>query len=485
MSASIKSVFVEDFQSHQKTRIELPGPGQLCVIVGPTDSGKTAIVRALRLLLYNVPLGIEYIRVGRNMATVAVEMSDGTKVARERSKSVNRYRVTKPGQSPQVFEGFGGSVPLEVQEATGVRTVSIGDSLELALNLSEQLDGPFLGKSVSGPAKAKILGALAGTEEVDEAQRTLGTDLHRANQEEKRLADTVQALEAKITEYNYLPELAQKIEALDSLLDAAKVAQSRLCNLKSAKASLDSLNAQRVSALGTLARWGGLAEAITHAQNAQGNITMLQVLRGHEAALERIGDEFGKWYPVAYVRWAGLDEGTATYEAAQASWGRVKVLMGLSTEFLVTKQGIGRCEASLSRWQGLDNAKTAYDGASAGAARLQALSQLRSRLGQVLTAQLGAGQAYARWRRLDDAVSVTAAVPVTTGRLSALLKASTTLTNIRQARVVAEGALAQHSKALGDAQSLYADTLLQIGVCPTCGSIVSPDSIKTHIEEVA
>lgn len=485
-SVHIKSLFVEDFQSHEKTALDLAPQGGLTVITGHTDSGKTAIVRALRLLMYNQPQGSDYIRVGRDRAAVAVEMSDGTKVARERSRgSVNRYRITKPGETPQVLEGFGGSVPVEVQEATGVRVVSVGETLDLALNLSEQLDGPFLGKSVSGPAKAKILGALAGTEEVDEAQRGLGTDLHRANQEEKRLADTVQGLETKIAEYDYLPELSAKIEALDSLLITAKAAQTKLCALKTAKTSLDSLNAQRIGALSILARWGGLAEAVTYAQTAQSDIAMLQVFRGHKAALERISDEFSKWHPVVYVRWAGLDAGAATYEAAQAAWERTKTLAGLAADLLATKQGVVRCEISLARWQGLEGAQTAYDGASSGAAKLQALSQLRSRLGQVLTAQLEAGQAYARWRRLDDAVSITAKVPTTTDRLSALLKATSTLTSIRQARIVAEGALSQHSKALGDAQSLYADTLLQIGVCPTCGSTISPDSIKTHIEEVA
>lgn len=486
MSASIKSIYIEDFQSHEKTKIELPGPGQLCVIVGPTDSGKTAIVRALRLIMYNAPQGDAYIRVGRDRATVALEMGDGTKVARERSRgSINRYRIAVPGESPVVLEGFGVSVPVEVQEATGVRVVSIGETLDLALNLSEQLDGPFLGKSVTGPAKAKILGALAGTEEVDEAQRSLGTDLHRASQEENRLKADLECLAEKIAEYDYLPDLVAKIRILSGLLDAAKIAQTKLCSLKAAKANLDNVNAQRTGALSILAGWGGLAGAILHAQTAEISLTKQLALTRHKTALERIAEEHSKWFLLAYVRWAGLDAGAATCEVAQAAWDRTKALAGLAADLLATKQGMARCEIILAKWQGLEGAQIAYDSASTGAARLRAMSQLRIKLGQVLTAQLEAGQAYTRWRRLEDAVSVTAQVPATTDRLSALLKAASTLTNIRQARVVAEGALVQHSKALGDAQSLYADTLLQIGVCPTCGSIVSPDSIKTHIEEVA
>lgn len=490
MSAStdsiVKSLHIEDFQSHAKTSLGLPGPGQLCVITGHTDSGKTAIVRALRLLIYNTPQGNDYIRVGRTQAAVAIEMTDGCKVIRERSRgSVNRYRVTKPGESPQVLEGFGNSVPLEVQEATGVRVVSIGESLDLTLNLSEQLDGPFLGKSVSGPAKAKILGALAGTEEVDEAQRGLGTDLHRANQEEKRLADTVQRLETKTAEYDYLPVLAQKIEAMDSLLNAVKITQGKLCNLQAAKAGLDSLNSLRIDALSVLTRWAGLAGAITLAQSAQNNTTTLQALTGYKSALERIADEFAKWYPLARVRWAGLYTGAVAYEAAQASWERTKALVSLATDLLTTKNGMVRCDLSLARWQGLEDAQTIYDDANECANRLQALTRLSSRIDGLLDAQLSAGRQYGRWYRLDDAIQAASEVPDLAVRLSALLQASADLTGIRQAKAVAENALFMHADALCDARSLYADTLISMGRCPLCGSTVSSDSIKSHIEEVA
>lgn len=490
MSASsnsiVKSVYLENFQSHAKTNIDLGGPGELTVIVGPTDSGKTAIVRALRLLLYNVPQGDAYVRVGRDRAAVAVEMGDGTKVARERSRgSINRYMITKPGESSAVLEGFGTSVPLEVQEATGVRVVSIGETLDLALNLSEQLDGPFLGKSVSGPAKAKILGALAGTEEVDEAQRTLGTDLHRAGQEEKRLVAEVETLDEKIKGYDYLPGLAERIEALEMLLVAAKAAQEKLTALKATKTKLDSINAQRTHALGILARWGGLSGAMLHGESAEGLLAKRQVLGAHKTTLERIHKEHSRWFSVAYIRWAGLDAAIGTYEALEESWARKKALDELRKDLQATREGTTKCETALARWKGLTDAEAACVDAQEGVARLQALGGLSSRLSDVLDAQLQAGKQYGRWCRLEDAVQVASEVPTITERLSALTRASSALTETRQARVVAEDALIKHSKALTDAQSLYADTLISLGVCPTCGSKVSPGSIKQHIEGVA
>ncbi len=486
MSASIKSIYIEDFQSHEKTKIELPGPGQLCVIVGPTDSGKTAIVRALRLLCYNAPQGSDYIRVGRDRATVALEMSDGTKVARERSRgSINRYRVTKPGESPTVLEGFGVSVPVEVQEATGVRVVSIGETLDLALNLSEQLDGPFLGKSVSGPAKAKILGALAGTEEVDEAQRGLGTDLHRAGQEENRLKTDIEGLAEKIAEYAYLPELAQKIEALEDLVASAQKAQDRLCALKTLQAQLGSITAHRIGALNTLARWSGLKGAMSHAQTAEDAVAKERGLCTHRSTLTRIHEDHSKWYTLAHVRWAGLDAGIATYEGLETAWHRRKTLKDLGASLAATRAGIAKCQAVLSRWQYLEDAQCAYTEAQDGAYRLLGLTGFQARLGGILDAQLTAGRAYGRWNTVDDAAEVASGVPTLAERLTTLVRSLGMLTAIRQARVIAEDSLSQHSKALCDAQRSYADTLVSLGTCPLCGSTVSPDSIKTHIEEVA
>ena len=52
---NIKKIIIDNFQSHEHTEIEF-GPG-LNVIVGPSDYGKSAVVRALRWVLYNEPRG--------------------------------------------------------------------------------------------------------------------------------------------------------------------------------------------------------------------------------------------------------------------------------------------------------------------------------------------------------------------------------------------------------------------------------------------
>jgi exonuclease SbcC len=54
----IKALFIRNFQSHKNSNLEfVPGVN---VIVGLSSSGKSAILRALRWLIWNRPLGNEF-----------------------------------------------------------------------------------------------------------------------------------------------------------------------------------------------------------------------------------------------------------------------------------------------------------------------------------------------------------------------------------------------------------------------------------------
>lgn len=206
----LKRVVIENFQCHKKTVIE-PSLEGLTVITGPTDHGKSAIVRAMKWLLYNRPLGTDFIRHGQTECKVTFEFADGTIVQRRRTTSLNQYYV-----NGQLYEGFGNGVPLEVQQATGVYIYEVADQT-LNLNVSEQLAGPFLGSSISAPLRARILGKLAGTEDIDRAHKKLGTDIYHAKQNIKRLEEDIYHINAEIENYKWVEPLGIKIEQLETL----------------------------------------------------------------------------------------------------------------------------------------------------------------------------------------------------------------------------------------------------------------------------
>lgn len=405
-------------------------------------------------------------------------MADGAKVARERSRgSINRYRITKPGEQASVYEGFGTSVPLEIQEVTGVRVVSIGETLDLALNLSEQLDGPFLGKSVSGPAKAKILGALAGTEEVDEAHKTLGTDIYRAGQEEKRLAAEVEGLDTKIREYDYLPALKESIAALESLVEDAKNAQERLGALNSANVRLDGINTQRAQSLTILARWSGLHEAEILYNQTAALKTTVDVLRQRKNTLLYIANEGEGWIRIL-SRWTGLPEAGELVLGADEAQGKASSLSGLGDSLAATEGGIKRAQISLERWTNLEEASTHVYACPELLAKLDSLEVLKVRQRSVKEQAHEIIRIHVRWAGIEGAAEHLGAASGTQTRLSGLIGLSGSLTRVRQSQVVAESSLERHRKALGDAQSQYTDTLIALGQCPLCGSMVDPKTLK-------
>lgn len=486
MTAPVKSLFLESFQSHSKTKIDLPGPGQVCVIVGPTDSGKTAIVRALRLLMYNTPTGLDYVQVGKTTATVAVELNDGTKVARERGKSVNRYRIARPGgTSPQTLEGFGTSVPFEVHELTGVRTVSIGEALDLALNLSEQLDGPFLGnKTVSGPARAKVLGALANTEEVDEAHRALGVDLHRAGQRTAGLLDEISSLDRAIAGYDYLPVLASQIEALTAILEAVRDHQARLASLESLQAKLAEIDPRRARALATLGTWKGLPAAASHAEHAESALTKTQALTGYRSSLESVTAQRGQWSQFL-TRWTNLRVASDLVAQATADHARRETLGSLLNDLTATAGGLERTRIVLHRWVNLQQVDALTSSCSDALMKAQSLQHLRLRVVDLGTEASRADQAHARWAAIAEAESLSSSIAASLSRFAALGGYHDSLSRIRDAHMTANADLDRHSGTLDDARAQYADTLIALGRCPLCGSTVDPASIRSHVKEVA
>ena len=108
---AIKLIELQNFQSHVKTIIEPAGPGFLTVITGPSDSGKTAIIRALKWLLYNQPQG------GGVYQDRGVHGSGGSRLCGRRNGGSRNGLLQQTAikffnqeqKKPQVFEGFGSS----------------------------------------------------------------------------------------------------------------------------------------------------------------------------------------------------------------------------------------------------------------------------------------------------------------------------------------------------------------------------------------
>lgn len=208
----IKRIVLHNFQSHKYSVIELNE--ELNVIVGPSDSGKSAIIRGLKWALYNEPAGDYFIREGEREASVTVEFSDNIKVKRYRSKSKNSYHLFKRDGEEVIYEGFGTNVPQEIIEAMDIKKIHLDSDESASINLGEQLDGAFL-LSEKTAVRASAIGRLVGVNVIDDALREGLRDSRNISTIRKNLDSTIIKIEGELEQYDYLIELNKRIKKIE------------------------------------------------------------------------------------------------------------------------------------------------------------------------------------------------------------------------------------------------------------------------------
>ncbi len=194
----IKALTIKNIQSHKGTEITFD-PG-VNIIVGPSDSGKTAILRALRWLIRNQPSG-DVLRSNWGGESVVHIETDTDRIDRWKHNYENAYRL-----NTTTFEAIRTDVPQEVNEALNMGEV----------NLQRQLDSPFLISETAGDV-AKHFNRVARLDKID-------TGLQNVN---RWITQIVKILEFKrgekdryteqLKQYDHLEKFEASVEVLEAL----------------------------------------------------------------------------------------------------------------------------------------------------------------------------------------------------------------------------------------------------------------------------
>lgn len=239
----IKKVILENFQSHKHTTVDFDN--RLNVIVGASDSGKTAILRGIRWALYNDPSGDYFIREGESHSSVTIIFDDETKVKRYRSKSKNIYYLYDKYDNELKFEGFGTYVPEEILEATGIKKILLDKNIAKSINISDQLEGPFL-LSEKGSIRASSIGYLVGVDIIDDALKETLREVRNVSNSKRNIDEHILKLEKELSEYDYLDNLRIKTNNLEDILNKIKNKEDLLEKYKKILSELLKLKKEKV-----------------------------------------------------------------------------------------------------------------------------------------------------------------------------------------------------------------------------------------------
>lgn len=184
---TIRTIQLKNFQSHKDTRLDL-APG-VNVVVGRSDSGKTAILRALEWVRTNRPVGDAFRSHWGGGTHIAVELDDGAIISRTKKDKLNIY-----GADNVDFKAIGQGVPEDIIKLLGLTDI----------NIQHQHDPPFL-LTLSPGQVARELNRFADLDRIDDLLSTLSSRLLEA----RRTAD----------HYGYEAErMKEEAEPLDKVL---------------------------------------------------------------------------------------------------------------------------------------------------------------------------------------------------------------------------------------------------------------------------
>jgi len=210
----IKKLILRDFQSHYNTGLDF-SPG-VNVITGTSNSGKTAVIRGLKWLITNRPLGDSIVRKGSKYCEVLVHLlQEGNPVVRRvRDKSQNLYEFSIDEEKEE-FTAFGSGVPLEITELLNFSEI----------NIQSQHDSYFLVFDSPGQVAAYI-NKVTKLDEVDRIVSDIASQIRISEKDIKSTTASLNETVDKIKEFNKFD-----LEGFQQLLESSEEIDQELSEL--------------------------------------------------------------------------------------------------------------------------------------------------------------------------------------------------------------------------------------------------------------
>ena len=208
----IKKIHLENFMAHKATKIEL-APG-VTVITGPNNIGKSAIVEAIRYLVYN-PAPKNVIRHGAKKAVVQLELDSGESITWQRQDKSASYAIDQPGHQTEEYHKIGRDVPEDVRKLLCLDQVEIeNDKIDIHLGNQRQ---PIFLLDKPGSHAAGFFAASTEADYLLKMQQLLKVKIDQAKRDEKNLLLELKDLAQQLAYYEPLDNLGVEISQVEQL----------------------------------------------------------------------------------------------------------------------------------------------------------------------------------------------------------------------------------------------------------------------------
>jgi len=203
---------INNFQSHKHTVIDFDK--NINSINGETDNGKSAVIRAIRWIVENRPVGIESSNSYWNDKykedmSVKLYLDNGVWIERVRNKTLNGYRYFD-GNEVVTLEAIGKDVPQVVIDLLKLNDV----------NFQFQMDSPYLLSMTSGDA-SKYLNKIIHLDTIDTTLATAESDKRSLNAEKKIVEKDIVNYKKEIEKLSWLDKantVQKRIDVYDNII---------------------------------------------------------------------------------------------------------------------------------------------------------------------------------------------------------------------------------------------------------------------------
>jgi DNA repair protein SbcC/Rad50 len=221
----IKSIQLQNFQNHVDSTLKITEG--VNALIGATDSGKTAIIRALRWVVFNRPSVSQFInhqamKNGKQVKPVRVTVeTDKHVIVRESSATTNSYIL-----DGVVYNAVNKDIPEEVIQALDFNE----------LNIQFQLDSPFLLTETSGEV-ARMLNKIVKLEDIDSTLRNIESYRRKLLRNKENLIAQTDELREEIDSIN-LDDITSTLEMAELLDERQNALLNKIQQLQELISSL-------------------------------------------------------------------------------------------------------------------------------------------------------------------------------------------------------------------------------------------------------